>query len=286
MTRIARVTLDLAAFVAPGLPQATRGHLGTAAIFSGAAATAILGGAMGASFVTCTCPLVAAAVLFPIIGAASIAQAIFASRRAAPRPAGGPRARASMGVALLVAAFPFLMLAVVRALVVDLFVVPTDSMAPTLRPGDTLFVSRISLAERGAVAVFQGDGERLYVKRVAAVGGDRVEIRNGELWLNDEPAPLFLDAHTDDPLTGRYYTRSGGRGHRVLFRTPFAARRSLAARVVPRGYLFMLGDNRDHSDDSRSFGFVPVTALLGRAFALGPRHTAEGLDWGRLGFLL
>ena len=286
MTRGGRLAVRVASVLAPGLAQAARGRLALAAVFASLATLCIAGGALGAAMVACTCPVVTATVLFALVALAALAHDLRDARpersRATPLfTSGRPMAAAS-----LVAALPFVALALTRAVLVDLFVVPTDSMSPTLRPGDTIFVSRITAPERGAVTVFADEHERLYVKRIAAVAGDRVEIRQGELWLNGEPAPLLLDAHPDDALIGRYYTRTGGRGHRVLFRLPYLTRPSLAARVVPRGHVFMLGDNRDHSEDSRSYGFVPENALIGRAFALGPRHGDDGLDWRHLGFLL
>jgi len=134
----------------------------------------------------------------------------------------------------------------IRGLFLESFVVQYNSMEPTLHDGQRLlvnkFVYRVRPPRRGDIIVFQypRDPERDFIKRVAAVGGDTVEIAEGRVFVNgrrlEEPYVEFVD-------TGSH-----------------------ALTKVPPGMLFVLGDNRANSEDSRSFGFVPRDNVKGRAF--------------------
>lgn len=162
-------------------------------------------------------------------------------------------AAAVLVVLLLVAAFT------VRHLVVEPFEVPSASMEPTLRTGDVILVDRQSRrsAERGQVVVFDGrgyfggeDGKGHYwVKRVIAVGGDRVTC------CDDAGAILVDGEPIDEP-----YLAPGTAPSRVAFDLE-----------VPEGRMFLLGDNRADSTDSRSLlgapggGMVPVDRVVGEA---------------------
>jgi len=112
--------------------------------------------------------------------------------------------------------------------VTEAFAVPSSSMAPTLLPGDHL------------VVVFDDGTGTMFVKRVIGLSGDSVQVDGGRVLVNG--APLDEQAYTAP-------SRSS----------------SVTVHVVPRGHLFLLGDNRDHSEDSRTFGFVSRQALVGRA---------------------
>jgi signal peptidase I len=277
--RAPRVLLALSGLALPGLAQALRGKL-AAVLYAGAAAAAIFGGGLGAALGECPCGVAAGAAAYLAVGVAAAAGTLRCGQR------GRTGLARSLALAVLVAAIPLSALGAVRSSVADLFYVPSDSMAPTLRPGDTILVSRIGRdPARGDLVVFRGPAGRLLVKRVAAVGGDRVALRQGELWVNGRPAPLVLAPDARRPLTARYYTESGGRRHWVVFREPWAERSSFPERLVPRGHLFVLGDNRDRSDDSRRLGPVPVNEVVGRAFCLGPAWE-DGLRWERAGMLL
>jgi signal peptidase I len=124
-------------------------------------------------------------------------------------------------------------------------VVPSDSMAPTLKPGDRYLINirayRARPPEHGDVIVFrQNDGEYL-VKRVIGVGGDWVTIAWGRVYLNghllSEPYAVGGEADSGPPQTV----------------------------YVKPGEVFVLGDNRDWSEDSRDFGPVALHTILGRA---------------------
>jgi signal peptidase I len=142
-----------------------------------------------------------------------------------------------------------LALLALHARVLEPLRIVTGSMAPTLVPGEHVLASRLSVGERnwrrGDVVVFRLDaGSELMIKRIVALGGDTVAIRDGRLYVD---------------------------GHRVV--EPYADPRRIDSVYfgpvhVPRGHMFVLGDNRAFSEDSRKFGPVPVTAVQSRVVAV------------------
>jgi signal peptidase I len=185
-----------------------------------------------------------------------------------------------------------LCLGVLRTAVADWNPIPSGSMRPTLLEGDLIFVNRLAynlklpltdivLAElgqprRGDVVTFFSpqDGTRL-VKRIVALPGDQVELRDEVLWVNgeaaryediepvSEPAANALGA----PLPARRVTEvTPGHAHRIQWLDATkTARRSFPPQVMPRDSYWMLGDNRDDSADSRYIGAVPRHLLIGQA---------------------
>jgi signal peptidase I len=140
-----------------------------------------------------------------------------------------------------------LALLVLQAQVAEPLRIVTGSMAPTLVPGEHVLASKIGERKwrRGDVVVFQLDaGSELMIKRIVALGGDTVAIRDGRLYVD---------------------------GRRVV--EPYADPRRIDSVYfgpvhVPRGHVFVLGDNRAFSEDSRKFGPVPVTAVQSRVVAV------------------
>jgi signal peptidase I len=140
------------------------------------------------------------------------------------------------------------------------FICPTAAMEPTIKVGQRIRMSPLDASGResirhGDILVFRSprDSSVLLAKRVIAMGGDRVEIRDKELFLNDrrmhEPYVIHIDANVSRDT--RLHPTS-------------LARDQMAPREIPKGYLFVLGDNRDNSLDSRYWGDVPLDAVLGR----------------------
>ena len=136
----------------------------------------------------------------------------------------------------------------VRPFVIQPFWIPTESMVPTLEVGDRLFVNKFVYRfwepERGDIVVFDDvdGGEDELIKRVVAVPGDRVRVVNGELRVNGELQ--------DEPYV-RVQRPNG---------SVYGPER------VPEGHVFVMGDNRGNSQDSRFFGPVPVENIRGEAF--------------------
>jgi signal peptidase I len=181
-----------------------------------------------------------------------------------------------------------LLLGVFRTAVADYNHIPTGSMRPTLIEGDVVLVNRLAydvklpltdriLAHldeplRGDVVTFSSpkDGTRL-IKRLVAVPGDRVALSGGVLWINGEPA-RYADAHMVSERLGartlnalRAFESIDGREHAVQYLRQPAAQPAFGPFTVPPDHYFMLGDNRDNSEDSRFIGPVPRHLLIGRA---------------------
>ena len=197
------------------------------------------------------------------------------------------------------------------------FYVPSGSMEPTLMIGDALLASKypygystaslpiqISLPEtgrvfsetpkRGDVVVFRwpGDRSQAWVKRVVGLPGDRIQIRQGRLFINDHAAELKPDGvgQAEDDNGGaepayRYVeTLPNGVSHEILKLRDNGRLDNTPEVTVPAGRLFVMGDNRDNSADSRvavrdgGVGMLPMNDLVGRADAvvaswdLGIRH--------------
>jgi signal peptidase I len=190
-------------------------------------------------------------------GIKAIASANFSSK-----PIGKPLWRRCGKAVLLYLFFVYVLCSVVA----ELNFVPSGSMLPTLCRGDCIFVNKLAYdlqlplvqwrpfhwadPQRGDVVVFEAPGrEKRFVKRVVGLPGDCLEMRNGQLLINGEPA--------HDP--------SGiGAGP---FREP-APMMSFGPVMVPAGQYFVLGDNRAASNDSRMFGAVQQQRIKGRVCAV------------------
>lgn len=181
-----------------------------------------------------------------------------------------------------------LLFGVFRTAVADWNPIPSGSMRPGLLEGDVVFVNRlafdlkvpltdISLARlgeprRGDVVTFFSPQERTRtIKRIMALPGDVVEMRGEQLAINGAPAMYApLDTVREDVGGGRtasaqrYEEMVMGRSARIQVMPELSARRDFKA-VVPADHYLMLGDNRDNSADSRYFGMVPRSHLIGRA---------------------
>jgi len=177
--------------------------------------------------------------------------------------------------AALLAAVPVLAAVALRGFALEPFEVASESMLPTLEAGDRLFVNKLRTPQRGDVVVFERGGAR-FVKRVIALPGERVAVRGGCAFVNGVAAEewttgtLHVDA-AGRALAGRR-ERIGGVEHALL--DDPGATRDAADVVVPSGHYFVLGDNRDHSEDSRDFGTIPREAVVGVVANLlgrGPR---------------
>lgn len=194
-------------------------------------------------------------------------------------------------VAVLLALF-------VRTFIVQAFKIPSGSMLPTLLIGDHLLVSKFSYGvklpvigtslfsrpgpARGDVVVFRFPRDRSldYIKRVVAIGGDTIEIRDKRVYVNGK---------LDENPHAHFATRD-------IMRAAAGPRDNIGPIQVPAGKIFVMGDNRDNSYDSRFWGFVDVQEVLGKALIVYFSWDAEqplfSLDrftsvrWGRIGDLV
>jgi signal peptidase I len=187
------------------------------------------------------------------------------------------------------------------------FYVPSGSMEPTLLIGDALLASKFpygygtaslpiqfSLPEtgrlfgeapkRGDVVVFRwpGDHSQAWVKRVVGLPGDRIQMRDGQLFINDRAASLKPDgvgeAEDDsgrsEPAYRYIETLPGGVSHKILKLRDNGRLDNTPEVTVPPNHLFVMGDNRDNSADSRvpvregGVGLLPIDNLVGRADAV------------------
>jgi signal peptidase I len=189
---------------------------------------------------------------------------------------------------------------IVRTVAFEPFNIPSGSMIPTLLVGDYLFVSKYSYGysryslplslpiipgrlfasgpERGDVAVFKlpSDNSTDYIKRIIGLPGDRIQMRQGRLWINGELVKrkriedfVFTDDYGRINRVAQFMeTLPNGRDHRIIELTDQGQLDNTGVYTVPKGFYFAMGDNRDNSLDSRvmsGVGFIPFENLVGRA---------------------
>lgn len=190
----------------------------------------------------------------------------------------------------------------IRSFIVEPFKIPSGSMMPTLLAGDFILVNKFTYGlrvpilnntfvelnkpERGDVVVFHfpPDPSIDYIKRIVGVPGDKIAYRNKQLFVNGEPLDMKLVGDYQyvasglNMVTTKLYTeRLGEVSHAVLIDEGSI---SIDGETeVPAGHYFAMGDNRDNSKDSRSWGFVPDDNLVGKAFMIWWNFD----DFGRIG---
>lgn len=174
----------------------------------------------------------------------------------------------------------------IRTFVVQAFKIPSGSMKNTLLIGDYILVNKfiygikipftditmipISEPDRGDIVVFKypDDPSKDFIKRVVAVGGDTVEVKNKQVYVNGELQESPFAIHVDPRVMPKAYQ----------------PRDFFGPVTVPEGKLFVMGDNRDESNDSRFWGFVDESALRGKAFMIYWSWDKQDFDvrWKRL----
>lgn len=169
---------------------------------------------------------------------------------------------------------------VIRPFFAEAFQIPSGAMVPTLLIGDHILVDKLRhLVRRGDVIVFKYplEPDVDYVKRVVGLPGDRLEISHGRLIVNgaalsreryQEDCPKGPDGYTafqDNIPCVLWHETLDGRTYDIGTDTVLGESRDVAPQVVPAGALFVLGDNRDNSSDSRVWGYVPLANVKGVA---------------------
>ncbi|CAN8142177.1 signal peptidase I [Thiomicrorhabdus sp. 6S2-11] len=204
--------------------------------------------------------------------------------------------------------FPvFLVVLILRSFIIEPFRIPSGSMYPTLEIGDFIAVSKFSYGiklpvvqtkiipigepERGDVVVFKypNDPDVDYIKRVVGLPGDEVAYLGRTLFINGKAVDMKAMGVYRGNDSGAVMndakvveeTFDNGKSHQVLHDTDKHAI-DMQPVKVPEGHYFMVGDNRDHSNDSRFWGFVPEENLKGKAFAIW-MNWDNGVHFNRIG---
>ena len=186
--------------------------------------------------------------------------------------------------------FPILLIVLIlRSFVAESFRIPSGSMMPTLLHGDFILVNKFSYGirlpvlhakvlgvgapKRGDVAVFRFPANPSidYIKRVIGLPGDRIEYKNKTIYINGKPMlqeknGIYQGQGANAVMNGTqiYAENLETNLHDIMIRRPRYS--EAVVKYVPEGHYFVMGDNRDHSSDSRSWGFVPEENLVGHAF--------------------
>lgn len=180
----------------------------------------------------------------------------------------------------------------IRTFILQAFKIPSGSMLETLQIGDQILVNKfiygvkipftngkilipVKDPKKGDIVVFiyPEDITKDFIKRVVGTGGDTIEIKNKQVYVNDtlaEGKPYAI--HKDNKVyPGRYSPRD-----------------NLEKFTVPENKLFVMGDNRDNSHDSRFWGFVDLTAVRGKALIIYWSWNKDkfGVRWNRIGDIL
>ena len=180
----------------------------------------------------------------------------------------------------------------VMTFVVQAFQIPTGSMEPTLLVGDFLFVNKLIYVQANTslekwilprkniqrydivVFKFPDDMSKDFVKRVIALEGEKVEIKDKQVYINDEPIPENYKVHNDSDV---YIQRDFYHYDDVL-------RDNHGPLWVPAGHCFVMGDNRDNSHDSRYWGFLPLDYIKGKPWLVYFSYKAERDAYLKTGF--
>lgn len=185
---------------------------------------------------------------------------------------------------------------ILRAFVIEAFKIPSGSMIPTLKIGDHIFVNKfiyglripftkirffdVRKPQKGEIIVFiyPGDKSKDFIKRVVGTPGDKVEIKGRLLYINDVPVKRYETDDRDALLAdfdfrdsyNLLYEELNNKKYHVLYHK-LRSQDDYGPRVVPDNHLFVMGDNRDNSSDSRlwPFGpFVPMDNIKGKALVV------------------
>jgi len=166
----------------------------------------------------------------------------------------------------------------IRAFLLQAYNIPSGSMKPTLLVGDFILVNklvyRLSEPQRGDIVVFKWpvNPQIDFIKRIIGMPGDTLEIKGERVFINGQELPLrFVEEVLEDGNPKLIYeeTLPNGVKHRIaLYQSPFIQRKDVYYAKIPEGYYFVMGDNRDNSEDSRYWGLLPRENIVGKAFVV------------------
>ena len=202
--------------------------------------------------------------------------------------------------------FPVLLIVfLLRGFVVEPFRIPSGSMLPSLYIGDFILVNKfaygikvpvinkkileLSSPERGDVVVFRypRDPSLDYIKRVIGLPGDHIAYYKKVLYVNSKPVARDFVGQYEGPgqtYASEYNEKLEGAEHAILL-LPARANSLQGEYIVPEGMFFVMGDNRDNSNDSRVWGPVPESNLVGKAFMIW-MHISDEMHFERIGDLI
>jgi len=180
-----------------------------------------------------------------------------------------------------------------KSVIADWNDVPTGSMKPTILEGDRVFVNKLAYdlkipyttirvatwdhPERGDIVVlFSPADDKRLVKRVVGIPGDIIEMKNNQLYINQQAVEYSNSTHQSRKKFGNdipsiaitYNEFLPGRNHTVMFLPDFRSIHTFGPMQLPENKYFIMGDNRDNSIDSRFFGLVDRKAIVGQASAV------------------
>ncbi len=208
--------------------------------------------------------------------------------------------------------FPLLLaVLIIRSFIIQPFHVPSGSLEPTIKPGDFIAVNQFAYGlrlpithtkifpmgepQRGDLAVFRWPSNTHidFVKRVIGLPGDHLQYKDKTLYVNDQIAGLIpkgkaydIEPHADIPVY-RFQENLLGVKHDILLRSKGGEGKDFDI-IVPPDMYFVMGDNRDDSDDSRTWGFVPEKDLVGKAFGVWMSWDSQRnrVRWQRIGTVI
>ena len=178
----------------------------------------------------------------------------------------------------------------IRTFVIQAYKIPSGSMKPTLQIGDHILVTKfnygvklplirstvipVGAPRRGDIVVFiyPEDRSKDFIKRLIGLPGDTIEVRDKKILVNGLPWSDAYGVNVDN----------------MVIPGSVQPRDNFGPVTVPEGTLFVMGDNRDESYDSRFWGFVPMKEVLGKALIIywSWNHEDHGVRWNRIGSIL
>jgi len=201
--------------------------------------------------------------------------------------------------------FPVLLVVfLIRSFLFEPFQIPSKSMVPTLEVGDFILVNKFTYGirlpvignkvigvnepDRGEVMVFiPPHDDRYFIKRVIGLPGDYIRMQDNQLWVNNEPYVQEFVETVSEKMTATTqlsFETTGNVTHEIHVQNPAGRYGRGFEYVVPDDHYFMMGDNRDNSLDSRSWGPVPESNIVGKAIAIWMHWEGWGIpSFSRVG---